>query len=67
MFDQNNKYAYILHYTDYGTADPVDDASEEEMRRRNTTSKADHGERTNRKLRSQPFYQRQRNGKMKHY
>lgn len=51
----------------YHMPDPVDDASEEEMRRRNSTSKADHGERTNRKLKAQPFYQRNRNGKMKHY
>ena len=45
----------------------VDDVSDEEMRRRNTTSKADHGERTNPKLVAQPFYHRQRNGKMKQY
>lgn len=27
----------------------------------------DHGERTNKKLKDQPFFQRQRSGKMKHY
>lgn len=29
--------------------------------------KLDHGERTNRKLKDQPFFQRGRNGKMKQY
>lgn len=56
-------YSHMYHYE----PEAVDDTSEEEMRRRNSTSKADHGERTNPKLVSQPFYHRARNGKMRHY
>lgn len=59
---------HLEHYLSYDRSPhPTDDASDEEMRRRNSTSRADHGERTNPKLKSQPFYQRGNNGKMKRY
>jgi hypothetical protein len=56
-----------FHYKYYNFPAAVDDSSEEELRRRNSTSNEDHGERTNAKLKTQPFYHRNRNGKMKHY
>lgn len=60
---RRDDFVYIYH----DIPERVDDVSDEEMRQRNTTSKADHGERTNPKLVAQPFYHRQRNGKMKQY
>lgn len=36
-----------------------------EMRSKRSTSKDDHGERTNTKLHDQPFHQRTRDGKMR--
>lgn len=57
----------IFELTDTYIPEQVDDASDEEMRRRVTTNKEDHGERSNPKLTTQPFYHRQRNGKLKHY
>lgn len=40
---------------------------EEFQRGQNPICDTDHGERTNHKLKDQPFYQRGRNGKMRNY
>ena len=39
--------------------------AQEEIQETSGLCKTDHGERTNRKLRDQPFYQRDRKGKMR--
>jgi len=53
-----------LYYTHAYEQVEVEDTSTSRVRGRN---KNDHGERVNYKLATQPFYHRQRNGKMKAY